>query len=199
MDRLEQPFAEAIASDGFVIAERHLDHATLELVQRSHANYLAVADRRDVRTSSSGSDTRVHLDRNSPGLRHLHDDPLLHAIATQVMKVPFALHYFLSRTLHPEASPQSLHIDCDPGAVALLGFIYTLDDFTAENGCTQFVAGSHQGKPASSPTPAIAPAGSLIMYDRAVLHGFTANLTKTDRRSIQGGFDPVTVTRRTSL
>ena len=109
------------------------------------------------------------------------------------MKAPFALHYFLSRTLHPGASPQSLHIDCDPGAIALLGFIYTLDDFTAENGCTQFVAGSHRGMPASSPTLAIAPAGSLIMYDRAVLHGFTANVTNTDRRSIQGGFDPAIV------
>jgi ectoine hydroxylase-related dioxygenase (phytanoyl-CoA dioxygenase family) len=194
VDRLEaQPFAEAIARDGFVIAERHLDHATLELVRCSHADYLAIADSRDARTSSSGSDTRVHLDRSFPGLRRLHDDPLLRAVATRVMKAPFTLHYFLSRTLHPGASPQSLHIDCDPGVAALLGFIYTLDDFTAENGCTQFIAGSHRGAPASSPTLAVAPAGSLIMYDRAVLHGFTANMTKTDRRSIQGGFDPAIV------
>jgi ectoine hydroxylase-related dioxygenase (phytanoyl-CoA dioxygenase family) len=186
-------FAAAIARDGFIIAQRHLDHATLELVRRRHADYLAIADSRDVRTSSSGSDTRVYLDHNFPGLSQLHDDPLLRAITTQVMKVPFALHYFLSRTLHPGASPQTLHIDCDPGAAALLGFIYTLDDFTAENGCTQFLPGSHRGMPASSPTLAIAPAGSLIMYDRAILHGFTANVTKADRRSIQGGFDPAIV------
>lgn len=184
-------FVAAIARDGFVISERHLDEATLRHVRRKHAEYLAVADSREARTSSSGSDTRVHLNRNFPGLRQLHCDPLLRAVALEVMKVPFALHYFLSRTLHPGASPQALHIDCDPDAPTLLGFIYMLDDFTAENGCTQFVAGSHRGAPASSPTLAIAPAGSLIMYDRAVLHGFTANSSKADRRSIQGGFDPV--------
>jgi ectoine hydroxylase-related dioxygenase (phytanoyl-CoA dioxygenase family) len=182
-------FAAAIAEDGFAVAERYLDPAKLELVRRQHADYLAVADRRDVRTSSSGADTRVHLDRNLPGLQALHSDPLLHAVATQVMQAPLVLHYFLSRTLHPGAAPQALHIDCDPGAPSLLGFIWTLDDFTAENGATQFVAGSHRGAPAFAPVLAIAPAGSLIMYDRAVLHGYTANLSKGDRRSIQGGFN----------
>jgi ectoine hydroxylase-related dioxygenase (phytanoyl-CoA dioxygenase family) len=182
--------ADAIARDGFVIAERHLDEATLGHVRRKHAEYLAVADSREARTSRSGSDTRVHLNRNFPGLRQLHCDLLLRAVATEVMKVPLTLHYFLSRTLHPGASPQSLHIDCDPGAPPLLGFIWMLDDFTAENGCTQFIAGSHRGAPASSPTLAAAPAGSLIMYDRSVLHGYTANTHNADRRSIQGGFDP---------
>ena len=28
------------------------------------------------------------------------------------------------------------------------------------------------------------------MYNRAVLHGFTANTSNADRRSIQGGFNP---------
>jgi ectoine hydroxylase-related dioxygenase (phytanoyl-CoA dioxygenase family) len=65
-----------------------------------------------------------------------------------------------------------------------------LDDFTAENGATQFVGGSHRGSPAPAPELAVGPAGSLIMYDRAVLHGYTANISKADRRSIQGGFDP---------
>ncbi len=180
----------AIAHDGFVIAERHLDSATLERVRRAHADYLAAADSRDTRTASSGGDTRTHLEPDFAGLQELHSDPLLHAVATQVMKTPVALRYFLSRTLHPGASPQSLHMDCDPGAPALLGFIYALDDFTAGNGATQFVAGSHRGDTSASPTLALAPAGSLIMYDRSVLHGYTSNRSNADRRSIQGGFDP---------
>jgi hypothetical protein len=183
-------FAAGIAIDGFVIAERHLDHAMLERVRRRHADYLATADSRDTRTSSSGSDTRVHLGRDFAGLEELHSDPLLHAVASQVMKTPVALRYFLSRTLHPGASSQPLHIDCDPGAPALLGFIYLLDDFTTKNGATQFLAGSHRGDSARAPTLAIAPAGSLIMYDRSVLHGHTANTSQANRRSIQGGFDP---------
>ena len=179
--------AAAIARDGFAIAERHLDHATLEHVRRRHADHLAGSD---IRTSRCGGDTRVHLDRNFAGLQQLHSDPLLRAVATQVMQAPFALHYFLSRTLHPGASPQALHIDCDPGAPAMLGFIWMLDDFTAENRATQFVAGSHRGAPAASTILAVAPAGSLILYDRSALHGYTANTTSTCRRSIQGGFNP---------
>lgn len=183
-------FAAAIARDGFVIAERHLGYATLERVRRLHADYLATADSRYTRTSSSGGDTRTRLDPNLAGLQALHSDPLLRAVATQVMNTPVALRYFLSRTLHPGASPQSLHMDCDPGAPALLAFIYTLDDFTPENGATRFIAGSHRNAPAASPTLALAPAGSLIMYDRSILHGYTANTSNADRRSIQGGFDP---------
>jgi hypothetical protein len=172
-----------------VISERHLDHAALDLAGRRHAEHVANADNSDRRTSSSGGDTRVHLNRDFAGLHELHSDPLLRTVAMQVMKTPVVLRYFLSRTLHPGASLQSLHMDCDPGAPAMLGFIYMLDDFTAENGATQFVAGSHRGAPAPSATLAIAPAGSLVMYDRSVLHGYTANTTSADRRSIQGGFD----------
>ncbi|HEX5008712.1 MAG TPA: phytanoyl-CoA dioxygenase family protein [Hyphomonadaceae bacterium] len=182
--------AAAIARDGFAISERHLDDATLERVRRRHADCLAIADRRDVRTSSSGGDTRTHLNPDFAGLQALHSDSLLGAVAKQVMNTPHALRYFLSRTLHPGASPQALHIDCDHRAPVLLGFIWMLDDFTAANGATRFVAGSHRGAPASSPTLAVAPAGSLVMYDRSVLHGYTANTSRADRRSIQGGFDP---------
>jgi hypothetical protein len=182
--------AATIARDGFAIAKCHLDHTTLGVVRRSHADCLAITDTCYVRTSSSGSDTRAHLDPDFVGLRQLHNDPLLRAVARQVMQAPVVLHYFLSRTLHPGASPQALHIDCDPGAPAMLGFIWMLDDFAVSNGATRFIAGSHRGAPASSPTLAVAPAGSLIMYDRSVLHGYTANTTSADRRSIQGGFDP---------
>ena len=182
--------AAAIARDGFAIAERHLDHGALERVRRRHADYLTTVDSRDTRTASSGGDTRTHLNPDFAGLQVLHRDPLLRAAATQVTNTPVALRYFLSRTLHPGASPQALHMDCDPGAPVMLGFIWMLDDFTAANGATQFVAGSHRGAPAASPTLAVAPAGSLIMYDRSVLHGYTTNTSNADRRSIQGGFDP---------
>jgi hypothetical protein len=183
-------FAATIAHEGFAIVERHLDQAMLEHARHRHADYLAAADIRETRTSSSGGDTRTHIDPDFAGLHALHGDPLLRAVAAQVMKTPVDLRYFLSRTLHPGASPQSLHMDCDPGAPTLLGFIYMLDDFTVENGATQFVAGSHRGDPAPAARLAIAPAGSLIMYDRSVLHGYTANTTSADRRSIQGGFEP---------
>jgi ectoine hydroxylase-related dioxygenase (phytanoyl-CoA dioxygenase family) len=128
------------------------------------------------------------LDHGFPGLQQLHDDPLLRAVATRLMKSALTLQYFLSRTLHPGAAPQALHIDCDPGESPLLGFIWMLDDFTAQNGATSFVAGSHKGAPAPTATLALAPAGSMIMYDRSVLHGYTTNSGEADRRSIQGGF-----------
>jgi ectoine hydroxylase-related dioxygenase (phytanoyl-CoA dioxygenase family) len=190
--RLTPPasLAAAILRDGFVIAERRLDPATLEQVRTAHAHSIATADNSDARTSRSGGDTRVHLNPNAEILAQLHRDPILRSVAADIMPAPFGLNYFLSRTLHPGASPQDLHIDCEPGAERLIGFIYMLDDFTKKNGATQFVRGSHRGATPALPALATGPAGSLIIYDRAVLHGYTANATNRDRRSIQGGFDP---------
>jgi ectoine hydroxylase-related dioxygenase (phytanoyl-CoA dioxygenase family) len=37
---------------------------------------------------------------------------------------------------------------------------------------------------------AVAPAGSCILYDGNVWHGYTANRSRAARRSIQGGFIP---------
>jgi Phytanoyl-CoA dioxygenase (PhyH) len=180
----------ALAERGFAIIERHLDDATLARTLRCHAESIANADPRDVSRSSSGGGTRVHLVEHHPDLDALYLDPTLLSVAARVLQIPFGLSAFLSRTIHPGASAQALHVDQgrEGDALSMLGFIYMLDDFRADNGATRFVPGSHRTPSSSEYILATAPAGSLIVYDGAVLHGFNANTSGADRRSIQGAF-----------
>ena len=185
--------ADDIVLNGFAIAESRLDVSVLDRLRRIPAEQLASSAADATRTSPDGGNTRVRLTPDCPDLSPLHQDQLLLKVTARVLRKPFALKYLQSRTVHPAAARQRLHMDCDVGTGAgkLLAFIWMLDCFDTSNGATQFIPGSHRGSPAGSPVLATGPAGSLIMYDRAVLHGYTLNQSNADRRSIQGGFDPI--------
>jgi len=185
--------ANDIELNGFAVAESRLDVSVLDRLLRIPTLKLACSDADATRTSSDRGNTRVRLTADRPELWPLHQDQLLLTTAALVLRKPFALKYMQSRTVHPGATRQALHMDCeaDTGAGKLLAFIWMLDAFDTNNGATQFIPGSHRGSPTGSPILAIGPAGGLIIYDRAVLHGYTLNQSNADRRSIQGGFDPV--------
>ena len=82
----------------------------------------------------------------------------------------------------------------------MVGFILMIDPFTSENGATRFVPGSHlfsySPKDVMEDTTgfckgeklATGPAGSMIVYNGSVWHGFTANRSEKARRSIQGAY-----------
>lgn len=184
--------ANDIILNGFAIAESRLDVSVLDRLRRIPTEQLASSAAGATRTSSDGGSTRVRLIPDCPDLWPLHQDQLLLTVTARVLRNPLALKYLQSRTVHPAAACQTLHMDCDVGTGAgkLLAFIWMLDSFDTNNGATQFIPGSHRGSSAGSPMLAIGPAGSLIIYDRAVLHGYTRNQSNADRRSIQGGFDP---------
>ncbi|HVQ07302.1 MAG TPA: phytanoyl-CoA dioxygenase family protein [Allosphingosinicella sp.] len=190
---MTEGLAGEIETRGFAVIPGHLDRQTLHDTREWHEASLAAADPAAVSLSASGSNTRVHLTRNHRGLDHLHLDPLLLALGAHVLGGPVRLGAFLSRTVHPGAAAQGLHSDCpgDGGRPGMLGFIYALDDFRVDNGATRFLPGSHSGLTQGACVPATAPAGSLIVYDGAVHHGFSANTSRDDRRSIEGSLVPV--------
>ena len=64
-----------------------------------------------------------------------------------------------------------------------------LDDFTAENGATTLVPGSHLWDDSKRPSfdqtiPATMPAGSMIYFLNTVWHGGGANISNKRRRSL---------------
>ena len=125
-----------------------------------------------------------------------------------------------SSEIHPGETAQPLHCDTWWHDDLRLPFpvtvntILALSDFTADNGATRLLPGSHHwpaekvayevaeaGRvthlPATNPkgygaewTPVIAeaPKGSLIMYDSRLLHGGGANVTNEPRPSIISPF-----------
>jgi ectoine hydroxylase-related dioxygenase (phytanoyl-CoA dioxygenase family) len=127
--------------------------------------------------------------------------PILEA-CRRIIGRPFKLSTMHARTLHPHTPTQGLHADFPRGesdlaadAWPMVGFIFMVDAFTADNGATLFVPGSHQWStsgdaPADHPNqiPACGPAGSLIVFNGSAWHGHGANITDQPRRSLQGAF-----------
>ena len=82
----------------------------------------------------------------------------------------------------------------------LFGFILTVDAFRKENGATRFVPGSRQWPDVptdrlpdlraeySGEILALGDPGTMILFNAAIRHGHTANVTERPRRSIQGYF-----------
>jgi ectoine hydroxylase-related dioxygenase (phytanoyl-CoA dioxygenase family) len=127
--------------------------------------------------------------------------PLLEA-CSHLIGEPFKLSSFIARTLRAGTPTQELHADLprDSKDAPLLGFILMIDSFHEGNGATRFVSTSHHwpdlpcdhlsGMRTTYPGEVLCcgDRGMMILFNGAVWHGHTANLTVLPRRSIQGYF-----------
>ena len=126
------------------------------------------------------------------GFDELAIDPLLLGVLDRVL-----VHYQLSGPvgidIGPGETPQGLHRDDVvypipwPHQQVVLNTMWALDDFTAHNGSTLIVPGSHRSSPADRPPDedavvATMPAGSVMFYAGTVWHGGGAN--RTDERRL---------------
>lgn len=96
--------------------------------------------------------------------------------------------------IDPGEPAQALHRDdamfpVTPGHELMVNVMWTVDAFTAENGATRIIPGSHRwpasrrGEDAET-CAAAAPAGSAIIWLGATWHGGGANLTAACRRGV---------------
>ncbi len=127
--------------------------------------------------------------------------PLLEA-CSHIIGEPFKLSSFLARTLRAGTPAQELHSDLarDSEDAPLLGFILMIDSFRQENGATRFVPTSHNWTDLpcdrlsdtrarySGEVLGCGERGTMIIFNGAIWHGHTANVTPDARRSIQGYF-----------
>jgi hypothetical protein len=174
--------------DGFVILREHIDRAR---ARQLVAEYDLAVERADPADVSRKSSTRVwDFVHRGPAFDPLWLDPVLLELVARQLPCPFKLSTFHARAVNPGAIAQDLHVDQahEAGARRLIGFIWMLDEFTADNGATRFIRGSHRTEPDAEPELALGPPGSLIVYDGAIWHGFSANRTDRPRRSLQGAF-----------
>jgi ectoine hydroxylase-related dioxygenase (phytanoyl-CoA dioxygenase family) len=151
------------------------------------------------------------------GTRHpsrlLDSDPAFGAFVTHpgvlaavwhILGRPFRMGAGAGRDPQPGHGQQGLHMDCvdsGPGTpfqvVTALGLV---DDFTAENGATRLVPGSHlfrRPPPKSFSDPSsrhpaqvivTAPAGSVLVFNGHLWHGGTRNRSTGNRRVVQCSF-----------
>jgi ectoine hydroxylase-related dioxygenase (phytanoyl-CoA dioxygenase family) len=180
--------AEALLEDGYVIVER----LAPDLTDRALAELKA-----DIETAPTGHTDflgdrtkRINgLMRRSAAAREMAIHPMVLALADAVLQ-PHCVRYQLnfSGVIHllPDAAAQELHRDGDlypfrhPCPPMMMPTMWALTDFTADNGATLVVPGSHRWAEDRDPTPdeiisAVMPAGSLLVYVGGTIHGGGAN------------------------
>ncbi|MBN33636.1 MAG: hypothetical protein CMM46_02450 [Rhodospirillaceae bacterium] len=115
------------------------------------------------------------------------------------MRAPTTRQMAIPPILLPSESAQALHRDAffypfhNPGPVTQQGSLWAVTDFTAENGATRIVPGSHlwdeERQPqAAEVVPAEMPADSAIIYAHNIIHGSGANSSDEQRTAVALNF-----------
>ncbi len=183
---------DQLCTAGIVVIPSTLLQGERFMVTEAYERAVAEASADDVSTGSTTTRITDFVNRGA-AFDSLYVNPMLLDACRLVIGGSFRLSSMHARTLHPHAGPQRLHVDQvpDDDGFPLLGFIYTIDAFSDENGATRFVPGSQRDERlngARDIVVAIAPAGSLIAFNGSVWHGHGANATSRPRRSVQGAF-----------
>jgi ectoine hydroxylase-related dioxygenase (phytanoyl-CoA dioxygenase family) len=202
---LSNAAARALDEDGFVVIRGPIEPEDLAALAAAYDVAVENADSADTSDGRTGVTTRVHdFVNRGPAFDPLYvHAPILEA-CRRIIGRPFKLSTMHARTLHPHTPAQGLHADFPRGesdlaadAWPMVGFIFMVDAFTADNGATLFVPGSHQwsrlrqgygGADHPDQIPACGPAGSMIVFNGSAWHGHGANRTDQPRRSLQGAF-----------
>ena len=130
--------------------------------------------------------------------------PKVLAGISRVLKGDLKLSSLSSRFALPGQGLQALHADwgeaVEPSEFQVCNSIWLLDDFTAENGATRVVPGSHlwsmlPGQAMADPKEPhpeekllIAPAGTVVIFNSHTWHGGTLNLSSAPRRAMHSYF-----------
>lgn len=186
---------EEIDERGYAVLEGALTTSEVAAVRGALAPHLA--DGPFGRNDFEGFQTkRVYaLPTKSRAFDRLIEDDTVFAVTEALLGADFLLTAALAIDLGPEETAQDLHYDevfyglPRPRDAVSLSTLWAIDDFTAENGGTLMVPGSHRWGDDERPDPADAiplemPAGSVATYPGTLWHAGGANVTDAFRLGI---------------
>ncbi len=195
--------AEAIATHGFCVLPGLLPAALADRLRGLLDDLRAREPRADV--AELGHHRVLHLAAKHPLFVQLMCHPVPMAVWARLLGSDFVCSTWTSNTVMPRAGKSYWHVDHPywtmaapyPVDLMLTGqTIWCLDDFSAENGATKFVPGSHR-RPhlpeheADHDFEAVtieAPRGSLILGHGACWHSVGENGTDAPRTGIFGRY-----------
>lgn len=176
------------------ILDEEGDNAGFELFDSPHIKH----------PKELGSDRLANLANKGKVFDIFYTHPKVLAAVRQVLGGDVKLSSLNYRAALPGYGLQKLHVDwkepVEQGDYKVCNSIWLLDDFSAANGATRLVAGSHLwGKvPADvmenpeDPHPQEmileAPAGTVVIFNSHTWHGGTTNTTSAPRRAIHSYF-----------
>jgi len=191
--------AEALAREGCAIVDRLVAPDVLDRVEAELQPWLAATpvgtdDFAGRRTRRTGG-----LVARSPTCRELVQHPtVLDAVGTALRHATtFHLHLTQVIAIGPGEPAQPVHRDqwafdffpFPRGYEVQCNTIWAMTDFTAENGATRLVPGSHLAEDRlelgqDATVPAEMPKGSVLFYTGALYHGAGANRSGAVRRGV---------------
>jgi ectoine hydroxylase-related dioxygenase (phytanoyl-CoA dioxygenase family) len=187
--------AAVLRDQGFVIIPDILDKGQLEIVKSELDPHISRFGRNDFEGKLT---QRVYaLLRKCPAIAPLVEHPIVTGIVDQFLAPTYLLMICQTADICPGEKAQGLHADDDGGAPPRprgpngISVMWALTDFTEANGATRFVPGSHawdqeKADQASDADTHAAQmkAGSVLIYQGAVLHGGGANHSDQTRRGV---------------
>ena len=169
---------DVLKQDGYLILPGLLTEAETAAMRRALAPWLQgqYFGRNDFEGTRS---ERVYaLLAKDAALARMVEDPAILALVDQLLPAHDLLSAFLAIHVHPGETAQAFHVDDVAGGFALpsprphqgISVIWALDDFTADNGATEVVPGSHRFGPERLPpsdseaVKVLMPAGSAVIF-----------------------------------
>jgi ectoine hydroxylase-related dioxygenase (phytanoyl-CoA dioxygenase family) len=206
-DLLSDAERSTLDDQGFLAFPNLLGPATVAtLVQRFDELVQAEGDRAGLEAhQEAGTDRLANLVDKDPLFDLVWNNPRqLSAIAHVLQWQPEMVFSLNGRSALPGQGHQGLHVDWSgavaPGDYQIANSIWMLDDFTAENGATRVVPGSHRwGRlpkddlaDPSAPHPdellVTGAAGTCVVFNSHLWHGGSLNRTGAPRRAIHAAF-----------
>lgn len=194
--------ARALREHGGAVVRGLADEVVMRSVDDELRPYLAVTPR--CQGSFTGRQTRrtARLIAKSPACRELVAQPLVLGAVSELFRdgcYDFQVASTSAVQIDPGQPAQSLHRDDNvypfrhPGPPSFIVAIWAVDAFTADNGATRVVAGSHLWDDERKPREhearnVVMPRGSLLLYDGALFHGGGENRSDRSRLACLFGY-----------
>jgi ectoine hydroxylase-related dioxygenase (phytanoyl-CoA dioxygenase family) len=202
---IDAPTRERLDRDGYAPLPGVLSAAQLTAIRTRLAELLAAeGDKAGLEVhQEDGADRLSDLVNKGAMFDPCFTDPRVLAGVAHVLG-DFKLSSLNFRAALPGHGLQPLHADYGgpvwPGEFQVCNSIWLLDDFTADNGATRVVPGSHKftqrareamadpAAPHPDEVRLIAPAGTVVVFNSHVWHGGTTNRSDRPRRALHSYF-----------
>ncbi len=192
--------AEILKRDGCAVVDRVASRETLDRVEAEMAPYIEANAQGPDEFSGKSTRRTGGLIARSPAARDLIEHPTVLGGVREILghATNIQLHLTQMISIGPGETAQSIHRDqwafdffpFPTGYEVQCNTIWAMTDFTAENGATRVIPGSHLYEDRLSFTesdtePAEMEVGSVLFYTGALYHGGGANRSDT----IRGGLN----------
>lgn len=186
-----------IENDGYTIIENVMSDDLMSRIREELAPYCQ--GKLLGRNTFEGTHTeRVYaLLAKAPSVAEIIEHLTTLELIDQLLPPNFLLSAALSILVHPGETPQPFHYDDGIAGLPVykprprfgVSTIWAFDDFTDTNGATEVIPGSHRWAEDREPREAevvkvLMPAGSVVVFDGALIHRGGANTSAADRLAI---------------